>query len=186
MEDERIVSLYWDRNEQAISETAAKYGTYCGAIAKNILADREDADECVNVTWLMAWNTMPPHRPGRLAVFLGKITRNLAFDRYKARHREKRGGGQIDLVLEELEECVSGGSDPEAQWERKELTAEIDRFLKMLPEEKRYLFILRYWNAESVSALAKRFAMSENSVSVTLNRIRKKLKVHLTGAGYEV
>ena len=186
MEDERIVSLYWDRNEQAISETAAKYGAYCHTVAMNILGDRGDAEECVNDTWLQAWKAMPPHRPGRLAVFLGKITRNLAFDRYKALHRDKRGSGQMNLVLEELEECVSGQSDPESQLAGKELAEEIDRFLKTLPKEKRYLVILRYWNAESIPALAKRFAMSENNVSVTLNRIRKKLKAHLDRAGYEV
>ena len=186
MEDERIVSLYWDRNEQAIAETSAKYGAYCRTIAQNILADREDAEECVNDTWMRAWEAMPPHRPAVLSAFLGKITRNLSFDRYKMLHRGKRGGGQTDLVLEELEECVSGQSDPEAQWQAKELAAEIDRFLKTLPREKRYLFILRYWYAESIPAIAKRFAMSENNVSVTLNRIRSKLKAHLTERGYEL
>ena len=186
MEDERIVSLYWARDEQAITETSVKYGAYCHHIAHNILENREDTEECVNDTWLRAWEAMPPHRPGKLSAFLGKITRNLAFDRYRKAHTEKRGGGQIDLVLEELEECVSGRSDPESQLAGKELAAEIDRFLKTLPKEKRYLFILRYWHAESVPALAKRFGMSENNVSVNLNRIRKKLKEHLAGAGYEV
>ena len=186
MEDEKIVSLYWDRNEQAIAESAEKYGAYCHTVAWNILANREDAEECVNDTWLRAWAAMPPHRPAVLSAFFGKITRNLSFDRYKKLHREKRGGGQMDLVLEELSECVSGRSDPEAEWQARELTAEIGRFLAALPQEKRYLFILRYWYAESIPELAKRFSASENSVSVSLNRLRKKLKAHLLERGYEL
>ena len=121
-----------------------------------------------------------------MSAFLGKITRNLAFDRYKRLHREKRGGGQTALVLEELEECVSGREDPEAQWQTKELTAEIDRFIKELPREKRTLFILRYWYAESIPEIAARCAMSENNVSVTLGRIRRQLKAHLAERGYDI
>ena len=186
MDDERIVALYWERNEQAITASSEKYGAYCQRIARNILASREDAEECVNDTWLHAWQAMPPGRPSVLSSFLGKITRNLSFDRYRRLHRGKRGGGQIDLVLDELAEIVSGRDDPEAQWQAKELQAEIARFLSSLPREKRCLFLLRYWYAESVADLAKRFAMSENNVSVSLNRIRKKLRAHLVERGYEL
>ena len=109
MEDERIVLLYWDRDEAAISESSMKYGAYCTSIAQNILKNPADAEECVNDTWLHAWNAMPPHRPSLLSTFLGKITRNLSFDLYRKMHRGKRGGSQVDAVLDELEECVSGG-----------------------------------------------------------------------------
>ena len=108
MEDERIVLLYWDRDEAAISESSMKYGAYCTSIAQNILKNPADAEECVNDTWLHAWNAMPPHRPSLLSTFLGKITRNLSFDLYRKMHRGKRGGSQVDAVLDELEECVSG------------------------------------------------------------------------------
>ncbi len=186
MEDERIVGLFWERNEQALAESEAKYGAYCHAIARNILASREDAEECVNDTWLRAWNAMPPQRPAVLAAFLGKITRNLSFDRYRKLHREKRGGGEISLVLDELEECIPGGEDPEAQLQLKELTAEIARFLSTLSREKRTMFLLRYWYAESIAEIARRLAMSENNVSVSLNRIRTKLRDHLAKGGYDL
>ena len=124
MEDERIVLLYWDRDEAAISESSMKYGAYCTSIAQNILKNPADAEECVNDTWLHAWNAMPPHRPSLLSTFLGKITRNLSFDLYRKMHRKKRGESQMDAVLDELEECVSGKDDIERQWEMKELIAQ--------------------------------------------------------------
>lgn len=184
MEDEEIVRLFWDRDEQAIAESEKKYGAYCGRIARNILQSPADAEECVNDTWLRAWKAMPPHRPRLLAVFLGKITRNLSFDRYRAETRKRRGGQNIPLVLDELAECVSGREDPEKSWEAKELQAEIGRFLDALPEEKRYMFILRYWWTEDIAAIARRFRTSENNISVQLSRIRKKLRVYLTERGY--
>ena len=186
MDDESIVRLYWDRNEAAITESSGKYGTYCTAIAHNILRSMADAEECVNDTWLRAWNAMPPHRPVLLSVFLGKITRNLSFDRYRRLHREKRGGDQIDAVLDELAECVSGGDDTERRWEEKELTEEINRFLSSLPESRRYMFILRYWYADSVADIARRMNVSENNVSVTLSRIRGRLKQRLIERGFDV
>ncbi|HAJ73505.1 MAG TPA: RNA polymerase subunit sigma-70 [Lachnospiraceae bacterium] len=186
MEDTRIVSLYWERNEQAIAESSAKYGRYCHSIAHNILMDDSDAEECVNDTWLRAWNAMPPHRPSVLQTFFGKITRNLSFDRYRRLHRQKRGGGQIELALEELGEIVSGKDDPHFMLIKKELAEEINRFLASLPEEKRMMFVLRYWYAESVSEIAKSCGKSVNNVSVTLSRIRAKLKEHLTERGYDL
>ena len=149
-------------------------------------ADPADAEECVNDTWLHAWNAMPPHRPSLLSTFLGKITRNLSFDLYRKMHRKKRGGSQMDTVLDELEECVSGKDDIERQWEMKELIAEINQFLQKLPEEKRCMFVLRYWYVDSIGEIADRLGRSENYVSVTLNRIRGKLHTHLTERGFEV
>ena len=186
MEDEKIVQLYWDRNEKAIEESSTKYGTYCRNIARNILQNEEDADECVNDTWLNAWNAMPPHKPSVLSAFLGKLTRNLSFDRYRKLHREKRGGKTIDLVLDELEELVSGQDDPERKWLEKELKESINQFLQSMPEEKRNLFILRYWYAMDISEIANRTGLSSNRISVNLNRIRNKLKTFLYERGYEL
>ena len=186
MDDDAIVRLYWDRNAQAISESAGNYGAYCESIARNILINRADAEECVNDTWLHAWNAIPPHRPSVLRTFLGKITRNLAFDLYKKLHRDKRGGHNIDLVLDELAEIVSGKDDPEKSVQDRELTDEINVFLSGLSEANRYMFILRYWYADGISEIARRFNMSENNVSVTLGRMRKKLKKYLTEKGYDI
>ena len=186
MDDERIVQLYWERNESAIDESARKYGAYCASIARNILLNPADAEECVNDTWLHAWNAMPPHRPSVLSAFLGKITRNLSFDRYRLLHREKRGGYQIDAVLDELAECVSGTDEPEKRREGQELKEEINRFLLKLPEDKRCMFILRYWYADSISEIANRMKTSENHVSVSLSRVRTKLKAHLIERGFDI
>ena len=186
MTDENIVRLYWDRNEQAITESSDKYGAYCHSIAKNILFDQSDAEECVNDTWMHAWNAMPPNEPSILSTFLGKITRNISFDLYKKLHREKRGGRNIDLVLDELAEIVSGNDDVEKHYEEEELKREINEFLKGESEEKRRMFVLRYWYADSVIDIAKRFETGENNVSVTLNRMRNKLKSYLSERGYDI
>ncbi|MDO4804025.1 MAG: sigma-70 family RNA polymerase sigma factor [Lachnospiraceae bacterium] len=186
MEDEKIISLYWDRDERAITESAFKYGRYCHSIASNILKSESDAEECVNDTWLRAWNAMPPHRPSVLSVFLGKITRNLSIDRYKSLHRQKRGGGQIDLVLDEISEIVSGRDNPEEMAMREELQADINRFLSSLPKEKKYMFILRYWYADSIADIAGQVGMSENNVTVSLSRIRGKLRKYLADRGYAI
>ena len=129
---------------------------------------------------------MPPHRPSLLAAFLGKITRHLSFDRYKKLHREKRGGHQLDAVLDELAECVSGTDDTERQWEEKALIEEINRFLFRLPEDRRYLFIRRYWYADSISQIAGRMNMSVNQVSVILSRLRRRLKDDLIERGFDI
>lgn len=186
MNDENIVKLYFSRDEDAISESSNKYGAYCTSIAHNILQNFADVEECVNDTWLRAWNSIPPHKPKLLSVFLGKITRNLAFDKYKALRRQKRGGGNVELVLEELAECVSGLDDTERQLEEKELQEAIDQFLFSLPENKRYLFVLRYWYAKEVMDIAKQMGMSESNVYTSLSRIRGELKAYLLKRGYEL
>jgi RNA polymerase sigma-70 factor (ECF subfamily) len=186
MEDTGIIELYWQRNERAIQESSLKYGAYCHAIAYNILQSPPDAEECVNDTWMRAWNAMPPKRPSALQTFLGKITRNLSFDRYKEGRRKKRGGGETALVLDELAEIVSGKEDPVDGVLRKELAAEIDRFLSSLPQGKQQLFILRYWYVCSIAEISGRTGMSENNVSVSLSRIRAGLRNYLTERGYEL
>ncbi len=186
MEDEQIVSMYWNRKEQALIESSNKYGAYCHSIAFNILSSKMDAEECVNDTWLNAWNTIPPNKPFSLASFLGRITRNLAFNRYKLQHRIKRGGTNMTLVLDELSECVSGLGDVEKIWQRKELIYDINKFLSRLSKKKQYIFILRYWYANGIGDIAERFGTSENNVSVILNRIRKELKKYLLDKGYDL
>ena len=184
MEDERIVLLYWDRDEAAISESSMKYGAYCTSIAQNILKNPADAEECVNDTYLSTWNSIPPTIPTILSAFLGKITRNLAFNKYKHNHVMKRGNGEIAVVLDELAECVSGVDDVEQEIDRRELVATINSFLETLPPKKRNIFICRYWYSDSVSSIARRYEMTESNVSVTLNRLRSKLKEYLSERGY--
>ena len=181
MEDAKIVQLYWNRDEGAIPATAAKYGAYCGAIARNILESLQDAEECVNDTYLRAWNAMPPHRPQQLAAFLGKITRNLSLNRCRDSAAQKRGGA---AVLAELSDLVSGGETAEEALDRRELVRAIDAFLSGLPAEKRRLFVGRYWYFDSVSDLAARHGMTENHVSVTLGRLRRRLREHLEKGGF--
>lgn len=186
MEDLQIIQLYWDRNPDAIPATSEKYGAYCHAISYNILGIDADAEECVNDTWFHAWNAMPPHRPSLLSAFLGKITRNLSLSRYKMTHAQKRGGGEMTLVLEELSECVSGGESAEDTADRHALVEALQSFLDGLPPKKRALFVRRYWHTERISSLAKAFGMTENHVSVTLNRLRAQLKNYLTERGFSV
>ncbi len=186
MEDKKIVELYWQRNEAAITETSAKYGNYCTAIAMNILGIPEDAEECVNDTYVNAWNSMPPYKPNVLKTFLGRITRNLSFNRYKHNRAEKRGGGEVEVVLSELGECVSGAPSVEDELNRRELAKAIDDFLDSLSEKKRDIFVLRYWYSESVSKIAKQFIMKEGAVSMTLNRLRADLRGYLYERGFEI
>ena len=186
MEDNEIIRLYWDRNEQAIKATSDKYGRYCKAIARNILNCEEDAEECVNDTYLRAWSSMPTQWPARLATFLGKITRNLSFNRYKYQRAGKRGGGEISLVLDELTDCVSDVDDVEGAIDRQELIKAIDSFVGNLSESRRRIFVRRYWYADSVAEIAKDCGMPEGTVSKALERTRKRLKVYLTERGFEI
>lgn len=184
MEDGQIIQLYWQRSETAIAHTAEKYGSYCYAIAQSILSNREDSEECVNDTYLRAWNAMPPQRPGKLRIFLGKITRNLAFDKYKARTAQKRGGGEMEAVLEELSGCIPSGSTPEEQFIFRELEQVMAAFVRKLPRREGDVFVRRYFFAEAVKDIAGRYSMSENHVSVSLSRTRQKLKACLQKEGY--
>lgn len=179
MEDSTIIKLYWERSERAIRETSEKYGRYCYAIAYHILSNREDSEESVNDTYLAAWNNIPPKRPTVLSAFLGKITRYISLDRWKQRSRGKRGGGEVPLCLEELEECVSGGESTEDAAIRKELLSGVNRFLDTLPETERKVFLCRYWYLDPVPEIAKRFGFSPSKVTSMLHRTRKKLHAYL-------
>lgn len=153
MEDDKIIELYWQKNTDAISETAKKYGTYCLTIAENILHNFEDSEECVNDTWLHAWNVIPPQKPHVLRMFLAKITRNLSLDRLNARNAKKRGGGEIAFILDELEECLGSRTDTESAYEAKELRQCIQHFVRTLPEREGNVLVRRYFFAESVKEI---------------------------------
>ena len=176
MDDNKIIELYWNRSENAISETAAKYGGYCYTIAYNILSNSEDSEESVNDTWLAAWNSMPPKKPKLLAAFLGKMTRYISLDRWKNRTAAKRGGGEVPLVLEELEECISGEDSVEREYLKKEFAMMMNQFLENLPETERKVFMCRYWYMDSIEDIADRFSFSESKVTSMLHRTRGKLR----------
>lgn len=184
MDDRRIVDLYWQRNESAISETAAKYGQYLYSISYQILINAEDAEECVNDTYSDAWNCMPPHRPSVLSSFLGKITRRISIDLWRKNRAEKRGGGEIPVALDELEECVSGTGSIEAEIERLELQRKLNDFLLALPQTERQVFICRYWYFDSIADIARQFVSSEGKIKSMLFRIRNKLRAMLEKEGY--
>ncbi len=182
--DAQIIDFYWNRDAQAISASMDRYGAYCFSIADGILNNAQDAEECVNDTWLKAWNAIPPTRPTVLKIFFAKITRHLSFDKYKAQKALKRGGGNIQLVLDELAECIADESDVEGQVDARELGKAINRFVASLPEREQHLFVRRYFFSDPVKAIADRYDLRENNVHVTLSRIRKRLRSHLSKEGY--
>ena len=186
MEDSEILDLYWVRSEAALSETEKKYGRYCNSIAYRILNDLEDAEECVNDTWLRAWKSIPPKRPNILAVFLGKIVRNLSLNRYEKQNAKKRGGGEIPVILDELEECIPSGMDVEQTVDAKQLTNLLNQFLASIPEEKRRLFVQRYWYLRPVKEIARIQNINESRLKMRLFRIRQQLKEMLESQGYDI
>ena len=183
MEDKQIVDLYWRRSDLAISETDRKYGRYCQTIAYNICGTDEDAEECVNDTWFRAWNLMPDQRPAVLSTFLGRITRNLAINLIKTKNRIKRGGGEAVLALDELEECIPGGTNPEQTLVEKELENAIGIFVSGLAETEKTIFVLRYWYLASIDEISEKLQFSKGKVKSSLFRTRKKLCVYLQEEG---
>ncbi len=180
MEDERIVMLYWERNEDAIRETEAKYGKYCHTIAYRILHSHEDADECVNDTWNGAWNAMPPEKPTKLQCFLARITRNIAIDRYRYGNAQKRGT-EVDRAIDEYWECIPNKDAPIE--DEVVLKQAINGFLAGLDPRTRVIFMRRYWYSMSVQEIADGMRLSESHVSVILHRTRSKFKDYLTKEG---
>ena len=164
MKDSEIVDLYWQRSERAIQETDHKYGRYCAHIAFAVCSDRLDAEECVNDTWLRAWNAMPTERPSVLSTFLGRITRNLAINRFEKRMRQKRGGGETPLALDELAECVPSDADPGREIELRELQE---------------VFVARYWYLASVEEISRRLGWTRSRTKSLLFRLRKRLRAFL-------
>lgn len=186
MDDKNIVRLFLERDEAAIKAATEKYRSYCMKIAENITGSREDAEECVNDALLKAWESIPPNRPEMLSTYIGKLTRNLAINRLKLTNTYKRGSGEGMLAFEELSGLISGKENVEREHDRRELSAEINAFLEKLPERKRILFVRRYWYCESVKDIAAEQGISETAVSVTLHRLREKLRTHLRKRGYEI
>ncbi len=183
MEDKSIVELFWQRDETAISKTQEKYGRYCHSIAYNILACDEDSEECVNDAYLKTWNSIPPERPRIFKSFLGRITRNIALDRYDYNNAQKRGGGAVEL-LGEMTDCIPDNTAEPSDDTR--LGAAINGFLASLGQRQRVIFMQRYFYACSVKSIAERFGMTEVNVKVTLLRTREKLKAYLQKEGISI
>ena len=181
--DEEIVNLYFDRSEEAIAACQVKYGKSCHTVAYNILHSDEDAEECVNDTWLRAWNSIPPERPTRLGAWLSTVTRRLALTRYEKKTTAKRNGG-MEASLEELSECVTAGSLTIA--DEVALSEAINGFLASLPTRTRMIFMRKYWYMDSIADIAKALGMGESAVKVTLHRTREKFRKHLAKEGITV
>ena len=186
MEDGKIIDLYWARSQQAIAESEAKYGPYCHTMARRIQDREEDAEECVNDTWLRAWNAMPPQRPGILSAFFGKLTRNLSLDRWRRLKAAKRGGSQVEVALHELEDCLPDHRRPDENLEASETAAIISAFLRTYPAEDRALFVRRYFYLEPLNGLADRFGLSMGQTKSRLHRMRTRLKQELEREGVAV
>ena len=185
LEDSKIIELFFARVEQAIVELSAKYGTVCGRIARNILKNDLDAEECVNDTYLAAWNTIPPQKPNPLRTYIFRIVRNISIARYHANTSVKRNS-YYDVALDELENCLATALTVEQEISAKELSLQIDRFLDTLDKENRVMFVRRYWYSDSITDIAEMFQISNHNVSVRLSRTRDKLKTHLKKEGYEI
>lgn len=184
MDDQQIVALYWQRSDEALVQSDAKYGAYCYAVAHRIVENDQDAEECVNDTWLHAWNAMPPQRPSVLRMFFAKITRNLSFDRIRGRNAKKRGGGELPLALEELSRCIGRESPLEDALLARELAQTVRAFLRTLPDRECDVFLRRYFFIEPLADIAAGYGLSRNHVSVLLRRTRRKLRDHLQKEGY--
>ncbi len=186
MQDKDIIDLYFARNEQAIAESSNKYGYYCTSIAQNILHNMQDAEECVNDTWLRAWNSIPPARPDHLQLYLGGITRHLSLDRFRRQNAAKRGGGEIVLALDEMHDVVASDADVPSQIAEQEFSESFNRFLRSLPERECNIFIRRYYYLDPIPLIAKRYGLSVANVQKILSRTRNKLRAHLEKEGYAV
>ena len=186
MTDQEIISLFFSRSENAIAQTAKKYGKYCHTIAYHILKNHEDSEECVNDTYLKAWKTIPPQKPNYLSAYLGKITRNTALHRYAKQTAKKRGTGEFPLALDELSECIPSTENTEKTLLEEELTRMLNTFLTELTTETRNIFLRRYWYFSSIQEIARDFGMKESNVRVILFRTREKLKIFLEKEGIPV
>lgn len=183
MTDQQIIALYCRRSEQAIAETAAQYGKLFFSVSYNILRSNEDAEECVNDTYLTAWNIIPPTKPTHLSTFLCKITRSLSIAKWRSKTAQKRGGNHMTLAIHELDHTLASDENLEEHFTREELTQTIARFLRSLPDQERRVFICRYWYMDSISTIAGNFGYSQSKVKTMLLRTRKKLKAHFEQEG---
>lgn len=186
MQDEKIVELYWNRDESAIRETQEKYENYLYKIAFNILSDKEDSHESVNDTYLAAWNSMPPHKPNVLSTYLGKLTRRISIDIFRKRNRIKRQASEYALSLNELEECLSDDNSPEKDYEAQILGEAINTFLRTLSADARNVFIGRYYFLDSVKDVANYCGISESKAKTLLHRTRNSLREYLEKEGFSI
>ena len=184
MEDKDIVALYLRRDADAVAETLSKYGAYCRTVARRLLGDESDVEECVSDAMLAAWHSIPPHEPERLQTYLAKLTRRIAVNRLEERMAQKRGGGEAVSSMEELADCIPGGEGPEDAAEARRLGACISAWLRTLPEEKRRVFVCRYWYAMGVKEIARRFGFTATKTANILSRARKGLKEYLIKEGF--
>lgn len=183
MDDKDIITLYFQRDERALTETCNKYDKYCKTISYNILKDRETVEECVNDAYLSLWERIPPADPNNLSAYLGRIVRNISLKRYTHDKAEKRGGKEVMLALDELLECISSDDGVEAAVTSEEFMCAIERFLRSQPKEKRIIFVRRYWYLASIKDIAKAFGMTSSKVASVLFRMRNDLKSYLTEEG---
>lgn len=183
MNDSSIIEMLFERSDSAIKELSGKYKNYCSTIARNILHNEEDTEECLNDTWLRVWNRIPPERPEKLSVFIGRITRNLAIDRYRNRKTEKNGNGEMSACLDELYECVGDGESFADNLILKDL---LNSFLGTLKEDTRKIFMLRYWYMFPIKNICEQCSLSEGAVKMSLQRTRNKLREYLEKEGVEI
>jgi len=186
MDDSQIIDLYWNRDQTAISFTSAKYANYCTTISYNVTKNREDTEECLNDTWVKTWNSIPPTRPDSLKTYVGTICRNLSLNKYKERHAQKRGGGQVELALDELSEIVSNLAEAENDENSEKIREVLNNFLAKLKDKERDVFVRRYWHLKSVGEIADEYGLSEANVKQLLFRSRNKLKKELEKSGVQV
>lgn len=186
MDDQYIINLFENRDESAITAVISAYGESCRAMAAQILCNPSDIEEVLADTWLKAWRSIPPAKPNHLKPFLCKITRNLALSAYRSQSAEKRGGNAVELALEELGECISGGESPEQHMEGKLLAETIRAFLYIVPQRERMIFIRRYFYLESTAQIAKMYGLRESNVLMILSRTRGKLRKYLIQEGYSL
>lgn len=185
MEDSQIISLFFKRDEAAISETDKKYGAFCHKIAFNILSSNADAEECVNDTYLQAWNAIPPQSPDRFGAWLGRVVRNIALNLWNKNHRKKRYAGMEEL-FDELEDCIPSPVTVEHKMEEKELTEFLNTWLASLSDDDRILFVRRYWNGEKLNKLAEENRVSSGNMAKRMYRLRQELKKKLEQEGYSL
>lgn len=183
MDDRAIILLFEQRNEQAISESHRQYGLLCKSVARDITGSLEDAEECLNDAMLTAWNAIPPAKPQNFRAYLLKLVRNAAHDRYRAAHAEKRSAAKNCGSIDELAEIIPDRSDIVSEVERREILSAVTEFLRKLPQKQRDLFVRRYWYATDIASLSAMLQMSESHVTVTLFRLRKRLKKYLEKEG---
>lgn len=183
MEDFEIIELFNRRSESAVKAASEKFGSLCRKIIYSILKNKEDCEECENDTYMKLWDTIPPQQPMLLSAYIAKIAKNLAITKYRYSHRQKRGSGEIDLVFEELSDFAPSPHTPEKTAESRETVEAVNEFLRRLPEEKRVIFIRRYWCCSSVKDIAKDMNLTESNAFSILSRTKAALKEYLKERG---